>query len=85
MSEYGNNRPAVTIAPNEYEMKRGVDMQLQFNTSVSHAIIDHAHKIDALHAQLMNLTAFMDWVAHTHGDVFQQYHAIKDLERVSNE
>jgi hypothetical protein len=81
---YGENKPAVTIAPNGYEIRKAVEIQDQFNQSVSAAINSHASKIAALHEQMGNLVAFMEWVGNTHPDVFQQYHAIKDLERASN-
>jgi hypothetical protein len=85
MSAYADLKPAVVIPPRDSEIRKGVDMQVQFNGSVSHAISDHAHKIFELQQQVGNLVALIEWVGNTHPEVYKQYYALKDLERVSNE
>lgn len=85
MSVYGDLKPAVVISPNDYDMRKGVDMQIQFNGSVSRAINDHANKIFELQQQVGNLVALIEWVGNTHPEVYKQYYALKDLERASNE
>lgn len=85
MSVYGDLKPAVVISPNDYDTRKGVEMQIQFNGSVSRAISDHAHKIFELQQQVGNLAALIEWVGNTHPEVYKQYYALKDLERASNE
>jgi hypothetical protein len=81
---YGDPKAAVVYPPSEYDLKKGTDLQNQYNQSISVAITNHAIKIDDLHQKVSNILAFVEWVGNTHPDVFEQYNAIQDLKVASN-
>ncbi len=69
----------------DYDLRTQHEKERQRELIFAMAVNDHATKLEQLHMAVADMQAFMLWVDKTYPDIFQQYDAIKNLERASNE